>query len=510
MKKNLFYFMMLFVALGFMVSCDDDDDPEVIDNPVYGMQVIGTATDGKALVIDKSQMVEPSSSWEVKSVREGMYYGIYYLTAGELSFKEVTATSEVIYGISEVAETTQTAEAENAFTFSRGNLVVDGTETFNIASEGLYYIMTDKTSETFWVMKINSFLISTIEDEATMVSGSAAGAVYEILGADVRGEFKVKINSAWKIIADDILYGGTEYPEDGIRPIISFGGALNALTFDGSEIPFTPIAGHLTDFTFNWDPSKKGIAGITITTADAGEKVPTDYSDYLLGFIGNAVTVADTSWGWGNESYENKLPTKDGLLYTWTWTNVSIADTTGGRTWKFRKDNAWTFTLGFENVTMSGSASSDFFKASNDGNFGIGTSKVYDMILTVNADNDVWTLGVAEAGGATYDIWGLIGDATPGGWGADTEMTPNEDGTEWTWTGNLASVPATETTEAKDGEFKFRANGSWDSQIGDDGAGGAEFSSNAASWKITAAEAGNYTIVLNSVTPSMTITKNSK
>lgn len=497
MKKNLFYLMMLFVALGFMVSCnDDDDDPDVIDNPVYGMQINGTATGGKAFAINTKQMVEPTSDFATKQERDGMYYSIYYLTAGEFSFIDVKVDSEVTYGISDVAETTQTAEADNAFTFSRGNLVVNGTENFNIVSDGLYYIITDETSATFWVMKINGFLISSITDEATMVSVSSTGAVFEILGADVRGEFKVKINSAWKIIADDILYGGTEFPEDGIRPIISFGGTLNALTFDGSEIPFTPIAGHLTDFTFTWDPSKKGITGVTITTADAGEKVPTDYSDYLLGFIGNAVIVADTSWGWGNLSYENKLPIKDGLIYTWTWTNVSIADSTEGRTWKFRKDNAWTFTLGIEDVTMSGSAASDFFSGSSDGNFGIGTSKIYDMVLTVDADNDSWTLGVAEAGGATYDIWSLIGSATPGLW-TDTEMTPNTDGSEWTWTGDLV-----------EGEFKFRANGTWDSQIGDNGSGGAMFSTNATAWAIAAGDVGNYTIVLDSDTPDITITKN--
>jgi hypothetical protein len=501
MKKNLFYLMMLFVGLTVIVSCnDDDDEPKVIDNPIYGMQILGTATGGEILLIDEDQMVEPTSDFATKEYRDGMMYGIYYLSAGEFSIVNVSVEGEMSYGVSNVEVIQQTAEAGREFSFSRGSLVAEGTGTYTVAEEGLYYIITDETSSTFWVMKINSFEISSTNDEATMTSGSTAGAVFELTDTDLRGAYKVRMNSGWKIIADDIPYGGTEFPDDGIRPLISFGGSLDNLTFDGSDIAFEPIPLHLTNFTFTWDPETKGIAGITGVTSDAGEKEPTDYSDYLLGFIGNAVIEADTSWGWGDLSYENKLPVKDGYMYTWTWNDVSLADTVGGRTWKFRKDNAWTFTLGINGVRMSGSSAGDFFSGSDDGNFGIETAAVYDMILEVDATSDSWTLYVAKDGGYLFDVWGLIGDATPNSWDNDTEMTPNADGTEWTWTGDLV-----------DGEFKFRANGNWDSQIGDDGAGGAEFNSNASTWVIGSGgvgTAGNYTIVLDSETPDVTITKN--
>ncbi|HAN17415.1 MAG: hypothetical protein A2X13_09035 [Bacteroidetes bacterium GWC2_33_15] len=490
---------LVLAALLTFTACSDDDDDNDDDTIVLdGTYISGTATGGESFIIDAKQMVEPSSDFETKVERDGMMYGIHYLTAGTLMFKEVAGDAKISYGVSDVATTTQTEETGEPFDFQRGNLVEDGTTEFTVTEAGLYYIITDKTSSTFWVMKINSFEISSTTDEATMVSGSTEGAVFELSGTDLRGSYKVRINTGWKIIADDIPFGGTDFPEDGIRPITSFGGSLSALTFDGSDIAFTPLPLHLTDFTFTWDPSIKGIAGITGTTTDAGERLPTDYSDYLIGFIGNAVMEADTSWGWGNLSYENLLPVKNGYIYTWTWSDVSIADTTDGRTWKFRKDNAWSFTLGFNNVTMSGSSAADFFAGSDDGNFGVATSKVYDMILEVDATSDTWKLYVAEEGGYLFDIWGLIGSATPNGWNdPDTEMTPNIDGTEWTWTGDLI-----------EGEFKFRLNDSWDYQIGDDGAGGAAFSTNATAWVIAAGDVGNYTIVLDSETPDITITKN--
>ena len=103
---------------------------------------------------------------------------------------------------------------------------------------------------------------------------------------------------------------------------------------------------------------------------------------------------------------------------------------------------------------------------------------------------------VAEAGyyrikadipALTYSVlktdWGLIGDATPGGWDADTNMAYDTTTKTWTVTLNLNA-----------GKIKFRANDAWDLNYGDndfDGSleeGGAD---------IPVAEAGSYTITLN-------------
>lgn len=57
--------------------------------------------------------------------------------------------------------------------------------------------------------------------------------------------------------------------------------------------------------------------------------------------------------------------------------------------------------------------------------------------------------------------WGIIGDATPGGWDTDENMTYDE--TEGVW-----SV----IVELGTGAFKFRANDGWDLDYGDNGADG--------------------------------------
>lgn len=93
----------------------------------------------------------------------------------------------------------------------------------------------------------------------------------------------------------------------------------------------------------------------------------------------------------------------------------------------------------------------------------------------------------ADIIGLTYSVlktdWGLIGDATPGGWDNDTNMSYDMDSKTWRLTVDLS-----------DGNIKFRANDGWDLNYGDndfDGSleeGGAD---------IPIAEAGNYTVVLN-------------
>jgi len=88
----------------------------------------------------------------------------------------------------------------------------------------------------------------------------------------------------------------------------------------------------------------------------------------------------------------------------------------------------------------------------------------------------------------TKTDWGIIGDATPGGWDNSTNMTYNATTKVWTITANLTV-----------GSMKFRANNSWDINYGDTGADKKlEFNSPD---NIAVTAAGNYTITLNLSSP---------
>ena len=99
----------------------------------------------------------------------------------------------------------------------------------------------------------------------------------------------------------------------------------------------------------------------------------------------------------------------------------------------------------------------------------------------------------------TYDLfsWGLIGDATPGGWGDDTPMKYNNTTKTWSLTVDLGA-----------GFIKFRKNHNWGLSLG--GSNGTLTSDNGPNIPVTA---GNYTIVatINEAaynTSTYTITKN--
>ncbi|MEN8155817.1 MAG: RagB/SusD family nutrient uptake outer membrane protein [Bacteroidota bacterium] len=88
--------------------------------------------------------------------------------------------------------------------------------------------------------------------------------------------------------------------------------------------------------------------------------------------------------------------------------------------------------------------------------------------------------------------WGVIGDATPGGWDADTDMTYDTATDSW-------SVAVILT----DNSFKFRANDDWAINLGDTGPDDVlEYDGD----NISVASAGNYLVTLYLGTPDYTYT----
>ena len=80
-----------------------------------------------------------------------------------------------------------------------------------------------------------------------------------------------------------------------------------------------------------------------------------------------------------------------------------------------------------------------------------------DNISTTVEDDYAITLDLSQPLAYTYraDRWGVIGDATPGGWTDDTNMTWDAVNGRFTVTLNLTAAA-----------FKFRANDGWDYNLG--------------------------------------------
>jgi hypothetical protein len=96
----------------------------------------------------------------------------------------------------------------------------------------------------------------------------------------------------------------------------------------------------------------------------------------------------------------------------------------------------------------------------NAGNLELPGPGLYE--LTANTAALTWT--------ATPITWAIIGDATPNGWGQETEMTFNA--ANYSWTITLPMVSA--------GSFKFRANNAWNIDFGIDNNGHLQYADNPA------------------------------
>ncbi|MEP6713684.1 MAG: SusE domain-containing protein [Ferruginibacter sp.] len=105
--------------------------------------------------------------------------------------------------------------------------------------------------------------------------------------------------------------------------------------------------------------------------------------------------------------------------------------------------------------------------------------------LTADLNSNKWT--------ATKTTWSIIGDATPGGWGSDTQMTYDIVNEVWKITADMK----------KDGSFKFRANNAWNNDFAVDNNGKLLYADNPFFGytpnlnNLSVPEDGNYTITLD-------------
>ncbi|MDQ0641464.1 hypothetical protein QF042_005029 [Pedobacter sp. W3I1] len=118
---------------------------------------------------------------------------------------------------------------------------------------------------------------------------------------------------------------------------------------------------------------------------------------------------------------------------------------------------------------------------STGGNLNAGTAGLKQVTVDMNAKT--WSIK------PVLQLWSIIGDATPGGWGTDTDMKYINDGKE-SWRITL---------DLKAGPLKFRMNHDWAVNLG----GGTNLTLGGAD--INVATAGNYTITLSVNNPDPTL-----
>lgn len=137
------------------------------------------------------------------------------------------------------------------------------------------------------------------------------------------------------------------------------------------------------------------------------------------------------------EGYVNIVGTgNQGFKYTNApdWNHINYGDATG--------------EVGSGTLTTDGNA----------GGLSVANGGYYE--LSANLNNLSWT--------TTATTWSIIGDATPGGWNTDTQLSYDATNQVWTVTAVMKQA----------GSYKFRANDAWVIDFGIDNAGNLQYADN--------------------------------
>ncbi|MCX6284371.1 MAG: SusE domain-containing protein [Bacteroidetes bacterium] len=190
--------------------------------------------------------------------------------------------------------------------------------------------------------------------------------------------------------------------------------------------------------------------------------IPQTITPYFVKIVYPILFVPGSYQGWnpGDSTTTIASPKSNGLYEGYIWMGIDNA------LFKYCQGNSWS--------TNWGDDGADGTLNPNGANIASGPHGYYK--LNVDLPNLKHTF--------LRTAWSLIGDATPGGWNTDTDMT--YDTIAKTWSATLSLTAA---------GLKFRANHAWDLNYGDDGSNTGKLSSGGAN--ITVAAAGNYTVILN-------------
>lgn len=230
----------------------------------------------------------------------------------------------------------------------------------------------------------------------------------------------------------------------------------------------------------NWDGPNYG-AGATAGTLDAsGDNInsPAGYYKININAAVDPMTYAAVATVWGIIGDASPLGWGDETALTY---NPTSATWTGGihltaASFKFRANHDWGFNYG---------------STAADATLDAGGSNI---AVTVEADY-AFTLDLNHPNAYTYSAnrWGVIGDATAGGWDSDQNMT-------WDATNEVFTA----TLDLVVGAIKFRANDDWAINYG-----GTDLNAlTPGGDNIAVAAAGNYTITFDPWAHTATITKN--
>lgn len=430
------------VLLGFsvfMVSCTEDD-PKIVVDPdglelADGFYISAEGVDPVATNQLLAEQVDADSFGAQE--RDGFVANYVYLAAGDYNIVQI-ADRQIEATIGGEAETI--TDALSGCDFNDYTLVSSETDgaAFSVASAGLYKVSYESNlNEIVLYQIVSAGLIGDATakgwggDQIMEGTVSATGGEWSITDVVLRaGSYKVRFNCRWNIDRRTVT---TSFdPANGYSMFTNFGGLEGNLEVlspgnTGANIPIEGAAVGTYDFVLSWTPAD-GFSAVATRTGDA-PAVTFVPGDHPWGIRGTAGIDWDTRVSFAY--------LKDGSTHKWFGV-IKL----GEGAFKVTDGGKWLgHGLVTDNTNGAFTGTDDFLVSAANAGF-------YFFYVSTSDDGVTYAASMAKAS------WGVIGDATPTGWDADTNMT--ESGSSFT-----VSLALNAT-----GKYKFRANDDWAYNLG--------------------------------------------
>ncbi len=397
--KSWFKLTWLFLAsLLVFTSCKDDDDdgPEI--TVLDGYYVTGSVTALPELDLKGRMTVTPN---EVLQEDRASLLELYIaIKAGAAGFNIVQVYGQTVttYGPGNDFEssTDKWENDEPSVAIQRGSLI-ESTTPFTVPADGLYHVVIDTELDQVAIMPVHWGLIGAATPNgwngSTQMTESAFNLntmTWTLTDLELRGgDWKYRYSNGWKVGLDSVLdLGGGK---KGVKVNTNFGKAVDDLTPGGANIVNANPGVYTATLTWTLG---EGYAATMVKTADLPLTI---WTDVQLDAVGTGISADNTDatddvsgWDWGNVILADNgaVPTKDGDVYTWTWTTVTLEANEG---FKIRtKDgvappaNGANFDVGYSALDAANS-SSKIIDVS--GNLASDTKATFNITITIDAAN---------------------------------------------------------------------------------------------------------------------------
>ena len=399
--KNLLLLFGIAMMTFSVMSCNDDS-PTPTPNPTPTPTPTPTASD--AVYVTGSNTIASDTSEDAatlelavldpgKGAMEESLNGFYgkFMYIGANSTIEITTVVDgetTVYGSPNGGAIDSSINVGGAINdlVINGSLV-SGSDPIAVDAAGLYYLFADLNDKTFILSPVKANIIGdatsgqwTTQTEIPLKSTNASTTVFEITDLPLFGNsgYRYRFNDGWH------FYNGTEAVTLSSLGVPNYGDAyaagVNDVGYYLDNIPnveeglFT-ITLIFDATTGEWEETKTRTGDLTV-----------DYSTVEFGLFGNAYYVTGTVEGAWDAIHHTSLPTVQGSVYTWTWTQELIAN----RAFVIRENIANGEWVTFNTVTRDGSAFTNdlIIQEANSENFFVVIGDIYDITFSINTDTD--------------------------------------------------------------------------------------------------------------------------